>query len=139
MKTFKNREEAALLLAEKLKKYQGSNSVVLAVPRGGVPVGYIIAKSLKLPLDIIISKKIGHPSNPEYAIGAVSADSVIIAPNTNVSDAYIEREIAKLQKLILEKYDYFKRGKKPIDITGKTIILVDDGIATGRTLMASID
>jgi putative phosphoribosyl transferase len=139
MEKFMNREQAGILLAEKLKKYQGSNSVVLAIPRGGVPVGYVIAKLLQLPLDIILSKKIGHPSNPEYAIGAVSAGSVIIAPNINVPDNYIEQEIAKLQKQIQEKYDYFKKGKKPLDISGKNVILVDDGIATGRTLMASIE
>ena len=67
----KDRIEAGLLLSEKLKKYQNSNSVVLAVPRGGVPVASIIAKSLHLPLDIVLSKKIGHPYNKEFALGAI--------------------------------------------------------------------
>lgn len=139
MEKFKNREEAGRLLAEKLKAYKNQDALVIAIPRGGVPLGYEIAKTLHLPLDIIVSKKIGHPSNPEYAIGAVSRDSVILNPDVNVSDIYIEREIERLQKLTVEKYNYYRNGKNPIPINKKTVILVDDGIATGKTLLASID
>ena len=66
---FENRKEAGMMLAEKLKQYKGANAVVLAIPRGGIPIGYEIAMDLSLPLDIILSKKIGHPQNPEFAIG----------------------------------------------------------------------
>lgn len=134
----KDRTEAALLLSEKLKKYQNSNSVVLAVPRGGVPIGAIIAQKLGLPLDIILSKKIGHPDNKEFAIGAVSMDSMLIDEHHEVPREYIEREIVRLRKLLQEKYKLYMHQRKPIDIKDKNIIIVDDGIATGNTLLVSI-
>jgi putative phosphoribosyl transferase len=134
----KDRIEAGILLSEKLRKYQNSNTIVLAVPRGGVPVGYIIAKSLHLPLDIVLSKKIGHPSNIEFAIGAVSSDSMILDEHPNVPKIYIDNEIIRLRKLMAEKYQHYMGNKKPLDVKGKNIILVDDGIATGNTLLASI-
>ena len=135
----KDRIEAGLLLSEKLKKYQNSNTIVLAVPRGGVPVGYVIAKSLHLPLDIILSKKIGHPNNKEFAIGAVSSDSMILDEHQNIPKKYINDEIIRLRQLIKEKYELYMGNRKPLDIKGKNIILVDDGIATGNTLLASIN
>ena len=135
----KDRIEAGLLLSEKLKKYQNSNSVVLAVPRGGVPVAAIIAKSLHLPLDIVLSKKIGHPYNKEFAIGAVSMDSMVIDEHPDVSKAYIETEIARLRKLMQEKYEIYMGNRTPLEIKGKNVIIVDDGIATGNTLLVSIN
>lgn len=135
----KDRIEAGLLLAEKLKKYHNSNSVVLAVPRGGVPIGYEIAKKLHLPLDIVLSKKIGHPNNKEFAIGAVSLDSMIIDEHPGVPNTYIDEEINRLRKLLKEKYKLYMGNRAPIDIKGKNVILVDDGIATGNTLLASIN
>lgn len=134
----KDRIEAGLLLSEKLKKYQNSNTIILAVPRGGVPVGYIIAKSLHLPLDIVLSKKIGHPNNKEFAIGAVSMDSMTIDEHPDVPKKYIEDEIIRLRKLMQNKYAIYMGNREPLDIKGKNIILVDDGIATGNTLLASI-
>ncbi len=135
----KDRIEAGLLLSEKLKKYQNSNSVVLAVPRGGVPVASIIAKSLHLPLDIVLSKKIGHPYNKEFAIGAVSMDSMIIDEHPDVPKEYIEKEIVRLRKLMQEKYGIYMGNRTPLDIKDKNIIVVDDGIATGNTLLVSIN
>jgi predicted phosphoribosyltransferase len=134
----KDRIEAGLLLAEKLKKYQNSNTVVLAVPRGGVPIGSIIAKSLHLPLDIILSKKIGHPYNKEFAIGAVSMESMIIDEHSEIPKEYIDDEIVRLRKLLRGKYQLYMGNREPLDIKGKNVILVDDGIATGNTLLASI-
>ncbi|MFV5686364.1 phosphoribosyltransferase [Flavobacterium sp. GB2R13] len=134
----KDRIEAGLLLAEKLKTYQNSNSIILAVPRGGVPIGHEIAKKLHLPLDIVLSKKIGHPYNKEFAIGAVSLDSMIINEHPGVSNVYIDEEITRLRKLLKEKYQLYMGNREPMDIKGKNIILVDDGIATGNTLLASI-
>lgn len=134
-----DRIEAGLLLSEKLKKYQDTNTVVLAVPRGGVPVAAIIAKSLHLPLDIVLSKKIGHPYNKEFAIGAVSMDSMIIDEHTDVPKEYIEKEIVKLRKSMREKYEIYMGNREPLDIKGKNIIVVDDGIATGNTLLVSIN
>jgi putative phosphoribosyl transferase len=133
-----DRKEAAMLLSEKLKKYQGSDAIILAVPRGGVPIGYEIAKNLHLPLDIILSKKIGHPLNKEFAIGAVSLDSSFIDDHPEISTAYIESEIKKLRESLQDKYNLYMGNRKPTDVKGKTVILVDDGIATGNTLLACI-
>ncbi|MEZ7503676.1 phosphoribosyltransferase [Flavobacterium sp. Arc2] len=135
----KDRTEAAFLLSEKLKKYKNSNSVVLAVPRGGVPLGYIIAKSLQLPLDIVLSKKIGHPSNKEFAIGAVSLNSTILDEHPTVPKEYIENEIARLRNVLREKYKLYRGDREPQVLENKNVILVDDGIATGNTLLASIE
>jgi predicted phosphoribosyltransferase len=134
----KDRTEAGFLLSEKLKKYQNTNSVILAVPRGGVPVGFVISKTLHLPLDIVLSKKIGHPNNKEFAIGAVSLDSMILDEHPEVPKKYIDHEINKLRQLLQEKYELYSGNRKPIDIENKNVILVDDGIATGNTLLASI-
>ncbi|RYJ51701.1 phosphoribosyltransferase [Flavobacterium petrolei] len=134
----KDRTEAGFLLSEKLKKYQNTNSVILAVPRGGVPVGFVISKTLHLPLDIVLSKKIGHPNNKEFAIGAVSMDSMILDEHPEVPKKYIDHEINKLRQLLKEKYELYSGNRKPIDIENKNVILVDDGIATGNTLLASI-
>ena len=134
----KDRIEAGLLLSEKLIKYQNSDSLVLAVPRGGVPVGYVIAKRLNLPLDIVLSKKIPHPLNNEFAIGAVSVDSMIVDEHRDVPKNYINEEIIRLRKSLQEKYRLYRGNREPIDIKDKNVIVVDDGIATGNTLLASI-
>lgn len=136
--TLKDRIEAGMLLSDKLKKYQGSNTIILAVPRGGVPVGYVIAKSLNLPLDIVLSKKIPHPSNKEFAIGAVSMDSMILDEHPEIPNDYIDEEVIRLRKSLQEKYELYMGNRKPLDIKGKNVIIVDDGIATGNTLLASI-
>ncbi|MBG6110747.1 putative phosphoribosyltransferase [Flavobacterium sp. CG_23.5] len=135
---FEDRIEAAVLLSERLKKYKNSNAIVLAVPRGGVPIGLIIAKNLHLPLDIVLSKKIGHPYNKEFAVGAVSMNSMIIDKHPDVHQAYIDQETIRLRKLLKEKYKLYMGNREPLDIHGKNIILVDDGIATGNTLLVSI-
>ncbi len=134
----KDRIEAGILLSEKLKKYQHTDSVILAVPRGGVPIGYEIANRLHLPLDIVLSKKIGHPSNKEFAIGAVSLNAVILDEHPTIPEQYIEQEKARLTKLLKEQYKVYMGNRKPLSIEGKNVILVDDGIATGNTLLASI-
>ena len=134
----KDRIEAGMLLSNKLMKYQNSNTIVLAVPRGGVPVGYVIAKRLNLPLDIVLSKKIPHPLNKEFAIGAVSLDSVIVDEHLDIPKNYINEEIIRLRKTLQEKYKLYMGDREPIDIKGKNVIIVDDGIATGNTLLASI-
>lgn len=135
----KDRKEAGLLLSEKLEKYQDTDTLILAVPRGGIPIGYEIAKNLNLQLDIILSKKIGHPLNKEFAIGAVSLDSLLIDLHPEVSQAYIESEIKYLRELLQEKYALYMGNRKPIDVKGKNVIIVDDGIATGNTLLACIN
>jgi putative phosphoribosyl transferase len=134
----KDRKEAGILLSEKLKKHQDSNTIVLAIPRGGVPIGYEIARRLHLPLDIILSKKIGHPLNSEFAIGAMTIDTTIIDNHPNIPIQYIDDEVFRLKELLRKKYHLYMGNREPIDVKGKNVIVVDDGIATGNTLLASI-
>ncbi len=135
---YADRIEAGLVLADQLKKYAGQPGVVLAIPRGGVPLGYIIARELKLPLEILLSKKIGHPNNPEYAIGAISLTDSIIIPHEGVSNEYIESETERIREKLKENYKKIMGYNKPIDLKDKIIIIVDDGIATGNTLMSTV-
>lgn len=136
---FKNRYEAAVQLAGKLEKYKNKDGVILAVPRGGVPIGYTIAKELGLPLEIILSKKIGHPYNPEYAIGSVSLHGAIIDERvTDVPMDYIQKEADRILSGLKEKFKLFMGDRKPSDLSGKIVIIVDDGIATGNTILATI-
>ena len=135
---YADRIEAGLVLADQLKKYAGQPGVVLAVPRGGVPLGYIIARELKLPLEILLSKKIGHPNNPEYAIGAVSLTDSIIIPHEGVSNEYIESETLRIREKLRENYKKFMGDNKPTDLKDKIVIIVDDGIATGNTLLSTV-
>jgi predicted phosphoribosyltransferase len=137
---FNNREDAALKLAEKLEKYKNTNGVILAIPRGGVPIGFTISKKLNLPMEIILSKKIGHPFNPEYAIGSVTMNNIIINENNNdVSKEYIQKEHLKILNKLKEKYKIFMGEKNQTDLKNKTIIIVDDGIATGNTILAALE
>ena len=137
---FKDRYDAAFQLAKKLEKYKNKDGIVLAVPRGGVPLGYVIAKKLGLPLEIILSKKIGHPNNPEYAIGAVSLHGVVVNDEVmDVSKDYIQKESDRILHVLKEKYNLFMGNRKQTELKEKTVILVDDGIATGSTLMATIE
>lgn len=135
---FANRTEAGKLLSEKLLQYKGTDAVVLAIPRGGVPVGYEIAKRLQLPLGILLSKKIGHPSNKEYAVGSVSLDSVIVNERIQLPEDYIENEIVRLRELLLEKQLLYMGNENFPGVEGKNVIVVDDGIATGNTVLVSI-
>ncbi len=137
---FKNRNEAALILAERLKEYQDANAVVLAIPRGGVPVGYSIAKSLNLPLEIVLSKKIGHPYHKEYAIGAVTLKSRVLSEAANdVSKNYIESETEKIRENLRKRHHEFCRNKEEMNLQDKILIVVDDGIATGNTMLSTIE
>jgi predicted phosphoribosyltransferase len=135
---FSDRIEAGLLLAEKLKKFKNDPGVVLAVPRGGVPVAYVVAKELGFPIEIMLTKKIGHPTNKEYAIGAASLTDHFIVPHENVSDEYIRSELEIVRKRLKEMYRKFMGEKEPANLEGKTVIVVDDGMATGNTLLGSI-
>lgn len=137
----KDRLEAGSLLAEKLSKYKDSDAVIYALPRGGVVVGAKIAKALNLPLDVAISKKIGSPFNPEYAVCAIS-EGGDIACNELEKQAFgqdwfigaLEKAKNEINKNI-QQYRIFMERIAP---GGKITILVDDGIATGLTMKAAI-
>ena len=135
---FQNRIEAGLLLADKLKNYQAGTGLVLAIPRGGVPVAYAVAKELGLPIELILTKKIGHPTNKEYAIGAASLTDYFTIPHENVTEEYIQAEIVRIRTRLKEMYKIFMVDQQPADLQGKTVIIIDDGIATGNTLLGTI-
>ena len=136
---FRDRIDAGLFLAERLKKFKGDPGVVLAVPRGGVPVAYSVARELNFPLDLILTKKIGHPRNEEYAIGAASLSDYFVIPHANVSDDYILQEVERIRTRLKEMYKKFMGDREPENLKGKTVIVVDDGIATGNTILATVN
>ena len=140
---FEDRADAGMRLAGKLKKYKGKDAAVVALPRGGVPVGFEIAKALQLPLDILIVRKIGSPFNPEYGIGAIAEGNVLYVDEDAVERFDITRkqinEIARKEKEELERRrDVYRRDRKPLPLRNKIVILADDGLATGVTAIAGI-
>lgn len=130
-------------MARRLEQCKGVDGIVLAIPRGGVVVGYAVAAALGMPLDAIIPRKIGAPNQPELAIGAVAGDdgAYILDEQTirylRVPQSYIEAEIARQREEIARRRKLYRDDKPPPKIEGRTVILVDDGIATGYTTMAA--
>ncbi|MFL1895323.1 phosphoribosyltransferase [Aquimarina sp. 2-A2] len=135
---FKNRREAGIQLAAHLEHLKDKNTIVLAIPRGGLPLGAIVAKTLDAPLDVVLTKKIGHPKNKEFAIGAVSLNELSIIDSYEVSQEYIKQEIQKIRKKLQRRYYQYYKNLKPLSLEQKIVIIVDDGIATGNTMMATI-
>jgi len=135
---FKDRIEAGVLLAGKLRKYKDGPGIVLAIPRGGVPVAYAVARELGFPVEVILTKKIGHPGNKEYAIGAASLTDYFIIPHENVSEQYIQQELREIRARLKEMYNRFMGDQQPETLKGKTVIVIDDGIATGNTMLGTI-
>jgi len=136
---FTDRIDAGFALAEKLKKYARMEGVILAVPRGGIPIGYVVAKRTGLPLDLLMTKKIGHPQNREYAIGAVSLTDSFLLPHIGVSLDYIKTETEQIRKRLKEMRLKFMGTAEPLPLKDKTVIVVDDGVATGNTLLSTIN
>jgi predicted phosphoribosyltransferase len=136
---FQDRIDAGLALAGKLLHYKNANGVILAVPRGGVPVALPIASMLQLPLEITLSKKIGHPLQKEYAIGAVSLTGRYVAPNAPVSPQYIEEETVRIRHELLKMYKKFMGKREPEPVKDKIVIIIDDGVATGHTMINTIE
>ncbi len=137
MTTLKNRNEAGKKLAEKIKDIVNEKDVIiLAIPRGGVIIGEEIAKKLSCPLDVIISKKITPPSSPEYAIGAITHDGTIYHSqywNRFSQEPNFQNEIIKKKSEVKRRIEEY-RGSSDYEFGDKTVILVDDGIATGATI-----
>jgi predicted phosphoribosyltransferase len=116
--------------------------VVVAIPRGGVVTGAVLARALRLPLDVILTKKIGHPLEPEYAIGVVNlAHEVLnqeVIERDKIKPEYIRGEIARIRDLLRRRQADYYGGRQPIPLMGKTALIVDDGVATGNTMLAAI-
>jgi putative phosphoribosyl transferase len=142
MVLFKNRTEAGKQLAEALKDVS-KGSVVLAVPRGGVVVGYEVAHALDAKLDVVITRKIGAPGNPELAIGAVAEDGTYLLDQSivdmlNVPEGYVEEEVERQKIEIKRRLKRYRGDANSVEIAGRNVILVDDGVATGSTLRAAL-
>ena len=143
-KIFKDRTDAGAFLAKKLIEYQNRNDVVvLALPRGGVPVAYQVATALKAPLDVFVVRKLGVPYFEEYAMGAIASGGIRVLNEEVISSLNIPvdlvDEITAEELAELERRERLYRGTRPpLDITGQTVIIVDDGLATGSTMRAAV-
>jgi putative phosphoribosyl transferase len=138
---FRDRVDAGRKLAGLLGKYKNQNAVVYALPRGGVPVAKEVARVLNCPLDLIIVRKIGHPMNPEYALGAVAEDGFLVVNEeelARVDPKWFEAEMEKQKQEAKRRRELYLQGRKPIPATGKIAIIVDDGIATGSTMLVGV-
>jgi putative phosphoribosyl transferase len=142
---FQNREEAGRRLAAELMAYRDDpGGMILALPRGGVAVAYQLSLALHLPLDVFIARKLGAPGNPEYALGAVAETGTVYLNPTAVAEfclsrADVELSVKAQQKEIARRQNLYRQGRKMPTLTDRTVILVDDGIATGSTFFASVE
>jgi putative phosphoribosyl transferase len=139
---FSNRVAAGQRLAAELTRWRGSDVVVLGLPRGGVPVAFEVARALDAPLDVIVVRKVGVPGQPELAMGAVGEDGVTVVNDEVVGMAGVTAEelaaAATSARTELERRVTILRGGRPrVELTGKTAVIVDDGIATGATAYAA--
>lgn len=142
-KSFANRREAGRLLGTALKEIVPSNALVLGIPRGGVVVAAAVADALDAELDVVLSRKLGAPGNPELAIGAVIEGGAMhlnegIAGRLGVPRRYIEGEKAVQLERIAQRSEAYRKIRPRVDCAGRNVIVVDDGVATGATMMATL-
>lgn len=141
---FRNRRDAGCRLAEHLARTMADLPVVIALPRGGVPVGYEIARVLGAPLDILAVRKLGAPGQPEYGVGAIAEGDALVVNEPEAQRVGLTGEVRE-RKLALERRELARRaaayrGVRPMtDVTGRTAIIVDDGLATGLTALAAVE
>lgn len=138
---FKNRVEAGQKLAEALKKFNNlPNTVILALPRGGAVIGFEVAQKLNLPLDIVVPRKIGAPGDPEFAVGAITETGEMILNEEvfGISENYLKNEAEKEKQEAGRRLKLYRGSRPPLNLKNKTVILVDDGLATGLTMRAAI-
>jgi predicted phosphoribosyltransferase len=141
---FADRRHAGLALREHLDMYAGrTDLVVLALPRGGVPIGYEVARHLHAPLDVLVVRKLGAPRHPEFAIGAVAGGGITVLDDAFIAayrvpapvlDAIVQRERAEVAR----RERAYRANRPPVVVKGQTVIVVDDGLATGSTMQAAV-
>ncbi len=140
---FNDRCEAGKLLADMFKKRSPRDSIVLAIPSGGVPVGYCLSRQLKFPLDIIVVRKVPIPDNPEAGFGAIALDGTLVINKGLVEELGIDKQTidtlagARLAE-VRERLEKFRGKKEPTKLADKNLILVDDGLASGYTMLVAI-
>lgn len=145
MEKFEDRQSAAEKLVDPLKKYVGvKNAIILAIPRGALQIGAVLREQLHLPLDIVVTKKIGAPGNEEFAIGVVGPDGQYHCDKNTLAGygiplSYVEDEAKRLQHMIKRRYEDYRGSPLPPDLKDKICIVVDDGIATGHTTEAAVE
>jgi putative phosphoribosyl transferase len=144
MNHFKNRRDAGEQLAKALNHYAGkADTIVIGLPRGGVVTAFAVAHALKLPLDIVVPRKIGAPHNPELAVGAITEDGTTIFNHTimhdlNLHPSQLQTTIEKEEQEAKRRLALYRQNRLPLNLAGKTALIVDDGIATGATMRAAI-
>lgn len=141
--TFRDRREAGRRLAEALTGYRARRPFVLAVPRGGIVVGYEVAVALDAPLDVVVPRKLRAPYNPELAVGAVAHDGSVyldapLVSSLRITDDYLKEETAVQLEEIRRRLALYRGDRPQPDLAGRTALVVDDGIATGATLIAAL-
>lgn len=141
---FKDRTEVGKMLGDRIRGLGLRKPIVLAIPRGGVPVAKEIALSISAPLDLVITRKIGHPEEPEFAVGAVTQDGEVIfdkqvVETWQVPKAYLREEARRQVSEIKRRMDRFRGKRSYPSLSGRDVVIVDDGIATGNTILAAIE
>ncbi len=140
---FENRQEAGRLLAQQLDTYRGWRAVVLGIPRGGIVVARELADALQADMDLMLAHKLGSPGQPELAMGSVTEDGHLllneeVVAALGVDDAHIQQEKARQMAEIKRRTGLFRRARERVPLTGKTVIITDDGVATGATMRAGV-
>lgn len=143
MTLFRDRIDAGEKLAWELSEFQGGNTVVVGLPRGGVPVAAEVARQLGAPLDVLPVRKVGHPNQPELAIGAIAQGGFVVrnealAGASGVSDADFEALASRERRELVRRAANYRGDRPPLDLANKVVVLVDDGLATGATMRAAV-
>ena len=135
---FKDRFDAAVKLLPCMKNYSTEDSVIYAVPGGGVPLGYYLAKNYNFPMELVHTKKISHPKKSDVTVGAVNLQDHVVDESLNISSNYIKDEVLRIRQTLQEYAKKFSTSLKPASSKNKVFIVVDDGASTGNTLLAAI-
>ncbi|MFW5937999.1 MAG: phosphoribosyltransferase [Halanaeroarchaeum sp.] len=140
---FEDRTDAGRQLADLLADLDVEADLVLAIPRGGVPLGRAVADRLGIPLDVVVARKVGAPWNPELAIGAVASDGTVwlnddLIEDLGLTENDVHRRVDAERETAAEKRDLYREDRPPLDLSGKAVLIVDDGVATGATTIACL-